>query len=167
MIVRPAAKNERAWIVATLRRRWGSTVIVTQSRECDASVLDALVAIDETAAREDPRVGLLTYRFDERGLEVVTIDALRLRAGIGGALLDRVTEIVRGAGAERIWLITTNDNLGAISFYESRGFCVVAVHKGAVDRARALKESIPLVASNGIEIHDEIELALEVADPAP
>ena len=34
------------------------------------------------------------------------------------------------------------------------------MHRGAVDRARVLKASIPLVAENGIELHDELELEL-------
>jgi hypothetical protein len=34
----------------------------------------------------------------------------------------------------------------------------VAVHRGAMDRARNEKPSIPLIGMNGIEMHDEIEL---------
>jgi hypothetical protein len=60
-------------------------------------------------------------------------------------------------------LITTNDNLHAIKFYEKQGFRIIAVHRGAVDRARVLKPSIPLVAENGIELHDELELELILA----
>ncbi len=97
----------------------------------------------------------------------MTIDALRLRAGIGSALFARATDVARAAGAQRLWLITTNDNLGAISFYESMGMHVIAVHKGAVDRARAIKQTIPVVAENGIELHDEIELEIQLrAAPA-
>jgi hypothetical protein len=106
---------------------------------------------------------LLTYRVDREGLEVVTIDALRIRAGIGAALLSRATQIARDTGTTRVWLITTNDNLRAIRFYERRGFRIIAVHRGAVDRARMLKPSIPLVAENGIELHDELELELVLA----
>ena len=65
-----------------------------------------------------------------------------------------------------IRLITTNDNLEALGFYERRGFRIVAVHRGAVDRARLLKSSIPVVAENGIELHDELELELELAPAA-
>ncbi|MGO9583352.1 MAG: GNAT family N-acetyltransferase [Acidimicrobiales bacterium] len=162
MIVRPASAGDRDWVAATLRERWGSTVIVTRSRQCDAAGLEALVAIDTAAVHGSERVGLLTYRVDHEGLEVVTIDALRARAGIGTALLARATEVARNAGVARLWLITTNDNLEAIGFYKSRGLRIGAIHKGAVDRARALKGSIPIVAENGIELHDEIELELDL-----
>jgi len=71
--------------------------------------------------------------------------------------------MARDAGVPRLWLVTTNDNSGAIGFYRARGLHVVAVHQGAVDRARALKPSIPLVGDNGVELHDEIELELDLA----
>ena len=72
MKVRPAVPADRDWVAGTLVSRWGSTEIVTMGRRCDASVLDALVALDAAGNR----VGLLTYRIDGDGLEVVTIDAL-------------------------------------------------------------------------------------------
>ena len=41
-------------------------------------------------------------------------------------------------------VITTNDNVDALRFYQRRGFCLVRVHRGAVDRSRAsLKPEIP------------------------
>jgi hypothetical protein len=40
---------------------------------------------------------------------------------------------------------------------------LAAAHPGAVDEARAIKPSIPLIGDHGIPIHDELEfeLALE------
>jgi len=46
----------------------------------------------------------------------------------------------------------------ALHFYQKRGFALVAVHRGAVDRARALKPAIPTLGFGGIPLHDEIEL---------
>ena len=166
MMVRPAVPADRDWITSTLTARWGSTTIVTGSRRRDAAALQALVAVETSSEHERDRVGLLTYRVDRQGVEVVTIDSLKGRSGIGTALLARASQIARHAGTARVWLITTNDDLNAIEFYEHRGFRIVAVHEGAVDRARALKPSIPLVAENGIELHDELELALVLA-PVP
>jgi GNAT superfamily N-acetyltransferase len=152
MMVRPAVAADRDWIVGALVEQWGSTTIITRDRPCDAAALEAFVAVDSSLDRPE-RVGLLTYRVDREGLEV----------GIGAALLARATQVARDAGATRVWLITTNDNLRAIRFYERRGFRIIAVHRGAVDRARMLKPSIPLVAENGIELHDELELELILA----
>jgi hypothetical protein len=40
------------------------------------------------------------------------------------------------AGAARLWLLTTNDNLTALRFYQRRGLRTVAVDPGVLDRAR-------------------------------
>ena len=59
----------------------------------------------------------------------------------------------------RLWVITTNDNIDALRFYQRRGFCLVCVHRGAVDRSRAsLKPEIPLAGNYGIPLRDELEL---------
>lgn len=55
-------------------------------------------------------------------------------------------------------VVTTNDNLDALAFYLRQGFRLESVRLGAVDRAREIKPSIPLV-HDGIEIHDEWVLA--------
>jgi len=84
---------------------------------------------------------------------------VRRRAGIGSALLDEVAALATAAGCTSLHLITTNDNRTALAFYRARGFAVVAVHEGAVDAARLLKPSIPLLGEDGVPIHDEIELS--------
>jgi hypothetical protein len=77
---------------------------------------------------------------------------------VGSALLAAVENHARADGFHRIWLITTNDNLDALRFYQRRGYVIAAVHSGAVDRARRLKPGIPEVGYYGIPIHDEVEL---------
>lgn len=60
-------------------------------------------------------------------------------------------------------MITTNDNLDALRFYQRRGFRLVALHAGAVDAARAtLKPSIAEVGDHGIPIRDELVLEREL-----
>ena len=92
--------------------------------------------------------------------EVVTLDSLRPGRGIGTALIEAVKSAASAAGCRRLWLITTNDNLHALGFYQKRGFRLVAVHPGAVDAARRLKPEIPLNGNDGIPIRDEIELEI-------
>jgi hypothetical protein len=68
-------------------------------------------------------------------------------------------QLARRQGCARLWVITTNDNVDALRFYQRRGFCLVRVHRGAVDRSRAgLKPEIPAVGAYGIPLRDEIEL---------
>ncbi len=165
VMTRPAVAGDREWIERTLVDRWGSTIVVSRGERQDAAALAAIVAVDATDAHEPERIGLLTYRVDPEGLEVVTLDALRPGAGVGVALVDGATQIARNARATRLWLTTTNDNLRALRFYQRRGLRIVAVHRGAVDRARLLKPSIPVAGDDGIELHDGIELELLIARP--
>jgi hypothetical protein len=61
--------------------------------------------------------------------------------------------------AQRVWLVTTNDNLDALRFYQRRGFRIAQVRPGAVDETRkTLKPSIAEVGDFGIPIRDEIVL---------
>jgi RimJ/RimL family protein N-acetyltransferase len=66
------------------------------------------------------------------------------------------------AGVGRVWLITTNDNTAALRFYQRLGFDLVALHRDAVDAARSIKPSIPLVGNDGIPIRHELELELRL-----
>ena len=82
--------------------------------------------------------------------------------GVGTSLLSEVIKVAEGAGCKRVCLTTTNDNIKALEFYQNRGFALVAIHRGAVDRARTIKPSIPRVSPAGIPIKDEIELELSL-----
>ncbi len=156
MIVRPFRDGDREWVRETLRELWGETV-VSRGVVHDPTALPGFVAEEG-----GERVGLLTYRIDGADCEVVTIDAFPAGAGAGTALLDAAGRAARDAGCGRLWLITTNDNLRALRFYQRRGFRLVAVHPDAVERSRALKALIPEIGLDGIPLRDELELELEL-----
>jgi ribosomal protein S18 acetylase RimI-like enzyme len=80
--------------------------------------------------------------------------------GTGTALLQAAVRAATAAGCARVWLITTNDNLTALRFYQRRGFRLVAVHAGAVEAARGQKPSIPTSGEHGISLRDELQLEL-------
>ncbi len=94
--------------------------------------------------------------------ELLTLHARERHAGVGTALVDELCHRAREAGAARLFVVTSNDNLDALRFYQRRGFRLVALHTGAVDRAREeLKPEIPAVGEHGIPVRDELELELE------
>lgn len=69
---------------------------------------------------------------------------------LSDALIEAIGHLARRQGCTRLWVITTNDNVDALRFYQRRGFCLVRVHRGAVDRSRAsLKPEIPRWAPTG------------------
>jgi len=90
----------------------------------------------------------------------VSLDALEQWRGIGTALLAAVEEAARTAGCTRLWLITTNDNTGALRFYQRRGMVLAAMHPDAIAASRAIKPAIPAIGNHRIPIRDELELEM-------
>jgi ribosomal protein S18 acetylase RimI-like enzyme len=104
-------------------------------------------------------LGLLTYVVSVRSCEVLTLHAAESWRGAGSALLTALEGALAAKGCERVWLITTNDNVDALRFYQRRGFHLVALYPGAVDSARRdLKPAIPEVGDHGIALRDELLL---------
>jgi len=157
VVVRRAHADELDEVHARLRAEWMGDTLVSRGVAHQLSELSVLVALDA-----DEVVGIATYLVGGE-TELVTLNAFEASRGVGTALLEGVAREARDAGCRRLWLTTTNDNLTAQQFYERRGLRLATTHRGAVDDARRLKPSIPLVGEHGIEIHDELEyeLALE------
>jgi N-acetylglutamate synthase-like GNAT family acetyltransferase len=95
-------------------------------------------------------------------LEIVSLNSLEKEKGIGTALINRIIGFAKKNKVKRIWLITTNDNINAIKFYQKRGFKMIGVYPGAVNISRRLKPSIPEIGDNGIPISDEIEFEMRL-----
>jgi ribosomal protein S18 acetylase RimI-like enzyme len=132
-------------------------MVVVHGSVFEAADLPALLA------EQDGRVlGLLTYEISDLGMEVISLDATLQRIGVGTALLAAAAEQARQAGIRRVWLVTTNDNLDALRFYQRRGMRIVGVTSGAVDASREIKPSIPLAGEYGIALHDELTLELRL-----
>ena len=150
--VRPVTPTDREVIKGILLESWGSERVVAHGTVYRPLDLPGFVA-----EIDDEPVGAVTYVVDRDACEIVTIDARREGIGVGTALLDAVTSTARRAGCTRLWLITTNDNEHAKGWYRRRGFSLVAVHAGAVDRSRELKPEIPSTDERGVPIRDELE----------
>lgn len=153
--VRELRHDERCWAAEVLQERWEG-VVAAHGEVIVPAGLPALVA----HRGEDP-VGLLTFR-PQPGVmtEVVTLDALHPGIGVGTMLLKGIERLARLAGWQRLWLVTSNDNLRALRTYQRAGWRLVALRPDAVDQARELKPSIPTVGLDGIPLRDELELEL-------
>lgn len=113
-------------------------------------------------------VGVLTYVVEGSACEVLTLHVDEPRTGHGSALLAEVKRVAWRAGCTRLWVITTNDNVDALRFYQRRGFRLAALRPGAVEESRRrLKPEIPATGSHGIPIADELELEQALDAEAP
>ncbi len=152
MIVRAAAEKDREWIEYALDRWWGSTRMISRGVDHDLLAQTTLLA-----TRANEPVGLLIYRQEGGECEVISLNSAWEDKGIGTALLNGVEQRARDAGCKRIWLVTSNDNLRAIGFYQRRGYTIAAVHRNAIALARKRKPSIPEIGLHNIPLRDEIE----------
>ena len=156
MKVRPREAADRAAARAFLARHLSARV-ARLGQLLDPLEYPALLA----EADDGQLLGMLTYvqERDWEQCEVLTVHASEQWHGAGTALIEAVEQLAAQHGCARLWVITTNDNVDALRFYQRRGFQVTAVHRGAVDDSRRrLKPEIPVTGAYGIPLRDEIEL---------
>jgi GNAT superfamily N-acetyltransferase len=147
---------DRPRLAEILEKSWGSTQMDTRGRLVDVLGLPGFVA-----ENDDGWIGYLNYEDRAGNVEVIAVEALVQGQGVGAALIARTLEVVRETDATRLWLLTSNDNVDALRFYQRRGFVLVAVHRDAITLARkTIKPEIPRTGHHDIPLRDEIELEL-------
>ena len=141
-------------IIESFLHEHGAEHVARLGHLVDAREYPALLA-----ESEGDLLGLLTYDAAGERCEILTLHTTRQWRGFGTALIEEVERVAFAQGCRELWLITTNDNVDALRFYQRRGFRLVKVHTGAVDRSReSLKREIPQTGEYGIAIRDELEL---------
>ena len=134
---------------------WGAETVVVHETVYRPAELPGFIA-----KIEGEIAGLLTYHVKDKACEIVTLNAWREGIGVGTELIEAVKQAAGREKCRRLWLVTTNDNLPALRFYQRRGFVIAAVHVNAIEKDRRLKPEIPLTGMDGIPIRDEIELEM-------
>lgn len=151
--VSPVEDRDRAWLAGRWAESWGGQTMVSRGRVHRLEDQSGFIA-----RLNGERAGALTYWREGDEIEITSLEATIEGRGVGSALLEVIAQHAAATGVHRIWLITTNDNLNALGFYQKRGYRLAELFPGAVDDARLLKPSIPLVGQHGIPLHDELLL---------
>lgn len=150
-----ASDVARSWLAELWRVEWGGEKMVTRGKVHRLEEADALVA-----QMGSKLVGAVAFVVDAGSAtcELLSLNATVKGQGVGTALLVAVEQAARTKCCHSVCLVTGNDNLDALRFYQRRGYRIAAVHKGAIDEARRAKPTIPVIGEYGIPLHDEIEL---------
>ena len=155
MNIRKITDSDLEWIKNFFIENWGSDFIISRGKIHKPENLEGFIAEED-----GEKVGLVTVNIENDELELVTIDSLKQGRGIGKILLDEVVSLAREEKLRRLWLITTNDNLNALKFYQKNGFHLVKIYPNAITESRKIKPQIPEFGENEIPLRDEIELEI-------
>lgn len=156
IFTRPLEPDDRSLVESILIETWDATEFASRGQLVKASDLPGFLAF-----RGDDPVGLLTFYIAGDVCELLTLNALTPWKGVGTLLLEAFEDHIQELDLARVFLITTNDNVGAIRFYQKRGWRLAELHAGAIDEARrTIKPEIPEVGEYGIPIRDELVLEL-------
>jgi GNAT superfamily N-acetyltransferase len=158
--VRRIEDGDREWVCRLITEQWSGKSVVVHDAVYYPHLLPGFIAEDE----KGDVIGLATYTIENSACELVTLDSIQRGKGVGSALIAALVQEAQKQRCSRLWCVTTNDNLPALEFYQKRGFHIVAVYPGAIDRARILKPTIPLWGIESIRIRDEIELEVQLQD---
>ena len=148
-------KTNRDRVNAFIIQHWFTLQMAVHGESIDLGTAEGFFACEG-----DEIIGLITCRLRQYELEILSLDSIREKNGIGTALLNEVLKKARETGVMRVFLITTNDNLNALRFYQKRGFDMIRLYHNAVVRARKIKPEIPLTGMHGISLKHEIELEI-------
>jgi len=139
-----------ALITEWATNNWGGEPLVIRGQKYYPSQQDGILAFQGKEI-----VGYLIYEIQDQVCEIVVFEVFKKFQGVGTLALEKLKEISRSKDCKKIHLMTTNDNLDALRFYQRRGFHICGIHLDAVKISRALKPSIGEFGDHGIPVRDE------------
>lgn len=152
-------QNNRELINAFLMQHWFTTTMILRGETVDLTKVEGFFYQEEKNI-----MGLITYVVYNDILEIVSLDSLKENHGIGCALVETVLVEAKKLNCKKVVLITTNDNINALRFWQKRGFDMIHLFHNAMDISRKLKPEIPQIGENGIPLRHEIELECLLSD---
>ena len=147
----------RKKIQPILDNTWGSPYLAVNGKLWDSRTMPGFVAVSAEEV-----IGYLLYEQHDGECEIMVLESVIHNNGIASALIERVKQTAKSSGVSKVIVQTSNDNTHAFRFYQRRGFTIREIRLGALDDARRLKPSIPLIGEEGIPLRDEIEFEIEV-----
>jgi GNAT superfamily N-acetyltransferase len=138
-----------------VKNNWGSEKIVSRGKIHNVKNTTGIMVIDDKKI-----IGIGLYEIKDNECEVVLLETFKQNIGIGTRIIEKIKEIAGQNKCKRIWLVTSNDNINALKFYQKRGFVFKNIYINEMENARKLKPEIPLFGDYGIPIKDEIEFEM-------
>lgn len=154
--IRKIEPKDTEWLRHNFIRYWGGDFVISRGKFHKIEEFNG----GYIAEQRNKKLGLITYKIIDGEFEITGLISNDEKKGIGTALVNSVITLAKQEGINRICLVTTNDNLNALGFWQKRGFKLVKVFPNAMEATRKLKPSLPLIGENNIPLRDELELEL-------
>jgi N-acetylglutamate synthase-like GNAT family acetyltransferase len=148
-------KKDNEAVLEIIKGYGSSDIFVSRGKAHKALELDGVLVYEDGKI-----IGLGLYSI-KNDCEIVLLETFVQNKGIGTKIIENIKEIAKIKNCNRVWLITTNENINAIKFYQKRGFRISNIYINALEEARKINPEIPLIG-DGIEIRDEIEFEIKI-----
>jgi len=154
--INTASKTDFEWIKELYTRTWSGDICVSRGK---VQKVDDFTGgfVAETGGQNTM---FITYTVTGPEVEITGIVSLKEKSGVGSALVKAVIEMAKKQKLKKVCLVTTNDNLNGIGFWQKRGFKLVKVYPGSMEYVRKIKPAVPLIGENGKPLRDELELEM-------
>jgi GNAT superfamily N-acetyltransferase len=150
-------EENRPDINSFISNHWLTTKMIIRGHIIDMTQVDGIAVYEDSEI-----IALLTYTIRDNLCEIISLDSLLEGRGIATELIKRIISAAKEKQCSKIIVITTNDNINAMRFYQKRGFDMVRLYHNALDISRKLKPEIPFIGENDIPLRHEIEFEYDI-----
>lgn len=151
--LRSSTPQDTKWLEELMDRDWGGLPLVIRGKKYYPASLNGIIAENENGI-----AGFLFYEVRDQDCEIIVFEIFNKFQGTGTQILNQLKEIATNKKCRRLYLMTTNDNLDALRFYQKRGFHICGIHLDSVKISRQIKPTIGITGDHGIPVRDEIDL---------
>ncbi len=157
IIIKKIKDKDKNQIVDIITKEWGSIFVISKGVKYNVSNLPGYLAL-----LDNKIVGIITFFITKNNYEIITLNSFKKNKGIGTILIDKIKKNAKKNNINKINLITTNDNINAITFYQKQGFDIKSINLNSIIESRKLKPEIPETGNFGIPIKHEIVFELDI-----
>lgn len=140
-----------------LKKAWGDVKIVVHGEWIDLSRTKAVICVENSEV-----IGAVHYYFAGDSCEILSLFSHKEHVGIGQKLMHLVLDECRDCGLQRLFLVTTNDNVRAFKFYQQFGMDLEEIRFNQLELSRRLKPQTPFVGDNGIPLKHELQFGIKI-----
>ena len=115
MKIQPIDAEHRDAVNNILKKEWNCPPSVSRGNAVDTTVSPGFISLSGNSIN-----GVITYNIDHSECEIVTLNSLEENKGVGTALIKAVYSVAKASKCNRIWLITTNDDIDAIRYLSNQ-----------------------------------------------